>query len=148
MLSTTRLFIDRLQTAVIHITCFSPKPWGTHKWHFKFCLEMTLHFAVNTGQKSHYPQAIHHAKPLHFTHWCSGDNKVAGHQHRWLAGGYDLEIYILEVDNMVVSVFFFALWSYHHNNVSLVIVFVELPVNNSCVMGFKWQAKYGLKNEL
>ena len=28
--------------------------------------------------------------------------KVSGHQHRWLAGGYDLEIF-LEVDSMVVS---------------------------------------------
>ena len=30
--------------------------------------------------------------------------KVPGHQHQWLAGGYDLEIgHLLEVDNMVVS---------------------------------------------
>ena len=30
--------------------------------------------------------------------------KVKGHQHWWLAGGYDLEIgYFLEVDSMVVS---------------------------------------------
>ena len=34
--------------------------------------------------------------------------KVSGHQHRWLAGGYDLEIQqgkrtFLEVDSMVVT---------------------------------------------
>ena len=30
--------------------------------------------------------------------------KVSGHQHRWLAGGYDLKIgHSLEVDSMVVS---------------------------------------------
>ena len=30
--------------------------------------------------------------------------KVSGYQHRWLAGGYDLEIgHFLEVDSMVVS---------------------------------------------
>ena len=29
--------------------------------------------------------------------------KVSGHQHQWLAGGYDLEIgYFLKVDSMVV----------------------------------------------
>ena len=30
--------------------------------------------------------------------------KMSGHQHRWLAGGYDLEIgHFLEVDSMVVT---------------------------------------------
>ena len=29
--------------------------------------------------------------------------KVSGHQHRWLAGDYDLEIGIFEVDSMVVT---------------------------------------------
>ena len=30
--------------------------------------------------------------------------KVKGHQHRWLAGDYDLEIgHFLEVDSMVIS---------------------------------------------
>ena len=29
-------------------------------------------------------------------------DKVSGHQHKWLAGGYDLETTFLEVDSMVV----------------------------------------------
>ena len=40
----------------------------------------------NTRQKSHYPSANHYA--IH----AQAVIKVSGHQHRWLAGGYDLEI--------------------------------------------------------
>ena len=29
--------------------------------------------------------------------------EVKGHQHQWLAGGYNLEIGLLEVDSMVVT---------------------------------------------
>ena len=41
-----------------------------------------------------------------YTHWAVARAmiKLSGHQHRWLAGGYDLEIGLsLEVDSMVVS---------------------------------------------
>ena len=47
-------------------------------------------FQVNTstGQKSHHPPANHHAIPSD----AQAIIKVLGHQHQWLAGGYDLEI--------------------------------------------------------
>ena len=43
--------------------------------------------SIITGLKTQYPPANHHG-----IHWRLGDNNVSGHQHRWLPGGYDLEI--------------------------------------------------------
>ena len=44
---------------------------------------------------------------LHYCHVTRVIIKVKGHQHRWFAGGYDLEFAgnrtFLEVDSMVVS---------------------------------------------
>ena len=65
---------------------------------------------TSTGLKSHYPPRNHHASHLynilfpghnHLLTTSADDPslagtwaiiKVSGHQHRWLAGGYDLEI--------------------------------------------------------
>ena len=46
---------------------------------------------IDTVHKSHYRPGNHHAS--HFMlHGTRAIIKVKGHQYRWLAGGYDLEI--------------------------------------------------------
>ena len=54
---------------------------------------MSLH------KKSYYPPGNHHVSHAS----AQVIIKVSGHQHRWLAGGYDLEMGLIEVDCMVVS---------------------------------------------